>query len=264
MSGTKPTKNVDSNLTRYENDEVVSSYAKAAGLHSSELFLFNRFLRSGMSILDMGVGGGRTTSFLSEIASKYVGADYSLDMVKASKHRFPELDFRHCDATKMGEFFDEEFDAFIFSFNGIDYIRTDEERAVCLSEIQRVLKPGGIFIFSSHNARVLGHLPSLIGAKIYKIPFKIIRAFIKSIKLTIKRLTSRPFYLGEGYVFDRAHGGLVTYVSTPETLMLQLSNAGFEVLEIVGNEFPATRNEFLTSFYYYACKRKCDFDLPLD
>ena len=34
-----------------------------------------------MAILDLGVGGGRTTPHLSSIAARYVGADYAAEMV---------------------------------------------------------------------------------------------------------------------------------------------------------------------------------------
>ena len=87
-----------------------------------------------MAILDMGVGGGRTTQYLSQIAGRYVGADYSEAMVDTCRKRFPDQEFRHCDARDIAPFADGEFDAVVFSANGIDYIAADEGRARCLAE----------------------------------------------------------------------------------------------------------------------------------
>ncbi|MBF0188289.1 MAG: methyltransferase domain-containing protein, partial [Magnetococcales bacterium] len=43
------------------------------------------------------------------------------------------------------------FDVVLFSFNGIDYIHPYSARLATLREIWRVLKPDGLFIFSTHN-----------------------------------------------------------------------------------------------------------------
>jgi ubiquinone/menaquinone biosynthesis C-methylase UbiE len=62
-----------------------------------------------MAILDRAVGGGRTTPYLAKAARRYVGADY----VEVCRPRFPDQEFRHCDATDMAPFGDEEFDAVV-------------------------------------------------------------------------------------------------------------------------------------------------------
>ena len=49
---------------------------------------------------------------------------------------------------------DNSYDFVLFSYNGIDHLELPErERA--LSEMKRVLRPGGIMAFSSHNANFL-------------------------------------------------------------------------------------------------------------
>src|SRR5262249_11469211 len=155
--------------------EVVSYYEGQTELQACEKHLFENHLKPGMAILDIGVGGGRTTPHLSGISGRYVGVDYSKAMVETCRRRFPTLEFRNCDATDMRQFADSAFDAVVFSFNGIDSIRSGEGRARCLAEISRVLTPEGIFIFSSHNARALGIWPMLQGARGHQIPWRIIR-----------------------------------------------------------------------------------------
>lgn len=244
----------DSNLQKYQTDEVVSFYTKLVGLQPSEEYLFNKWLKNEPVILDLGVGGGRTTPYLSAIAKRYVGADYSNAMVEACMQRWPNLEFLHCDATAMSCIADMTFDAVIFSFNGIDVIRSDKGREDCFSEIARVLKPGGLFIFSSHNARVLGNWPQLKGAHGYQVPWRIFRAAFRSAYLTFRMITSKAFWRREGYIHDPVHGGMDHYVSTPQTIKPQIEAPGFSMLEVVNGHFPVVRSSSLAPWFYYVCK----------
>jgi SAM-dependent methyltransferase len=246
--------NLDYNLAKFNSPEVVLFYETKTELQPCEKHLFDSHLKRSMALLDMGVGGGRTTPYLSEIAGRYIGADYSEAMVEACRKRFPDLEFRHCDATDMHQFSDGAFDAVVFSFNGIDCIRNDEGRARCLTETSRVLKPGGIFIFSSHNARALPIWP-LQGARGHQIPLRIVRSVLKSASIAQRILASGAYAAGEGYIRDPVHGGLDTYVSTPATIVPQLTRAGFEIIETVGGRFPTVRSAVLTPWYYYACRK---------
>ena len=57
--------------------ELVELYANSSGLHQPvETYAFDRFVpQGGASILDIGVGGGRTTPYLAARGSRYVGID---------------------------------------------------------------------------------------------------------------------------------------------------------------------------------------------
>jgi len=248
----------DPNLEKYNEPEVVDYYKKAEGLQPSEAYLFKRYLKPGMSILDIGVGGGRTTPYLSKIAARYVGADYSNAMVEVCKKRFPALEFCHADATDMRVFQDNEFDAVVFSFNGIDAIRSHEERAKCLKEIARILKSGGIFIFSSHNARVLGVWPQYRGARGYQMAWRTIRAFGKSLSLFWRQVRRATYAPGQGFVKDPVHGGMDHYVSIPETMTPQLQAVALNVLEIVAGPSRKIRIRAIVPWYYYACTKRSD------
>src|SRR5262249_12955489 len=116
-----------------------------------------RLLLPGLAtarMLDLGVGGGRTTLHFAKWVHEYVGADYSPSMITACQKRFSgypaHISFQVCDARALGLFESASFDFVLFSFNGLDYVGHDD-RLKILQEIRRVGNPGGHFCFSSHN-----------------------------------------------------------------------------------------------------------------
>lgn len=142
----------DGNRRHYERRSVVARYARQSGLQAAEAAILHRFREevSGGRILDLGVGGGRTTPFLLELSSDYVGVDYSPEMIARSRRRYPSTDFQTVDARDLSAFPDASFDFVIFSNNGIDAVG-HEDRVKILHEVNRKLKAGGLFVFSSHN-----------------------------------------------------------------------------------------------------------------
>lgn len=239
----------------YGSPSVVDYYARAEGLDRHEEALFARYLRPGMDIIDIGVGGGRTTPYLASLARNYVGIDYSAAMIAACRRKYPQLRFEVCDASDMGSFVDKSFDAAVFAFNGIDYFGSDATRKRCLAEVARVLVDDGVFIFSSHNAKALVCRPELRTARGWRIGWRIARAMGKSLQLTSRHLRSGVFAAGEGYVWDPHHGGMRSYVSTPATIGPQLIAAGLELVEVLGGTNPGFNMTYLPRWYYYACRR---------
>src|SRR5271165_6660771 len=156
----------DLNKAVYSSSKMVSEYVKRAGLHRCEELVFEKYLRPGYTILDIGVGAGRTTPYLSHGASHYIGVDYSEPMIAAARSRFPDLEFRWGDAADLSGLEDGRFDLVVFSFNGMSYLPSDEARGRAFREAARVLKPGGKFIFSIVNSEFLIFLPEFRGASL--------------------------------------------------------------------------------------------------
>jgi SAM-dependent methyltransferase len=105
---------------------------------------------SGRDVLDIGVGAGRTARYLAPLARRYEAVDYSPFMVGYVKKVMPEISVRQADFRDLGVFDDLTFD-FVFATDNVIDALSHEDRLRALHEARRVLRPGGILAFSSHN-----------------------------------------------------------------------------------------------------------------
>ena len=145
-------------LKYFDSESVVDHYAQAAarlGLWESEEKIFTRVFAQTDSLLELGCGAGRIAFGLHELGYQNIMAtDYSAEMIKRARHLSTLLEcnmpLRVCDATDL-EFEDNVFDGAIFGFNGLMQIPQAAQREQALSEIFRVIRPGGWFVFTSHD-----------------------------------------------------------------------------------------------------------------
>jgi SAM-dependent methyltransferase len=265
----------DPNLRTYNSLELTSYYSSLNYLTPCERLLFDEYLSPGMSILDLGVGGGRTTPYLSSLAGRYVGADYAAEMISVCRKKFPNLEFETVDAADLSRFGESSFDAVVMAFNGIDSLFPDESRYQAFREIHRVLKPKGIFIFSSHNVRsilvrpswnplrladlakkIVGsdsvlYRPLLWSMTAMRVVVALLQSIAKSLVRVVWRMPTRAFWTGEGYLMDAAHGGMRVHLSTPENAKRELNRFGFRLLRVLGDDYPRVSRLYVTDWYYY-------------
>lgn len=137
---------------------AVAVYATFEGLNAAERAALDSVagLVRGGRILDMGVGGGRTTPALLELSADYIGIDYEQGMVDGCRRRFPGVRFEHADARSMPQFEDASFDLIVFAWAGICMV-DHAGRLAILGEVRRLLRPGGFFIFSTYNRNSAEH-----------------------------------------------------------------------------------------------------------
>jgi demethylmenaquinone methyltransferase/2-methoxy-6-polyprenyl-1,4-benzoquinol methylase len=94
--------------------------------------------QSGQTILDLAAGTGASSAAFLKPGVRVVAADFSVGMLEEGKKRHPEIEFVFADATKL-PFQAAEFDTVTISFG----LRNVENTELALSEMLRVLKPGG-------------------------------------------------------------------------------------------------------------------------
>lgn len=104
----------------------------------------------GRPILDLGIGGGRTTSLLRLVSDDYTGVDYTPELVALCRDRHPGEDIRLGDARSLTDIVSGSKGLVVFSNNGIDAV-DHEGRLQILAEAHRVLEPGGTFYYSTLN-----------------------------------------------------------------------------------------------------------------
>lgn len=135
--------------------ESYKRYTTDVGLWESEKYVFGQYLQKSDKILDLGCGTGRTTFPLYTMGYEdIIGLDLTPEMIEIAKelngHFGVEIPFEVADARAL-KFGEELFDVVIFSFNGLMSIPNIAEREKALQEIARVLKSGGLFIFTTHD-----------------------------------------------------------------------------------------------------------------
>ena len=243
------------NLIIYEDSKTVEYYRRAEGLQPCEQYIFSKYIRSTLDILDLGVGGGRTTPYLAAENRRYVGVDYSKAMTEICRAKFPELPFHTLDASDLSYFESGSFDSIVYSFNGIDYLFPDEQRMKCMLEVNRLLRAKGLFIFSVHNAKAVIVYPQLHAIHFSRVVWRILRSIVKSALLFSRQIRCKAFYSGAGYVIDPAHGGLLTHTSTPHLVERELAESGFVLLEVINGNYPIRSGTLATPWFYYVANK---------
>lgn len=99
---------------------------------------------AGKSVLSIGCGSGEDSQYLKDHgANKSVGVDISEKMIEIARNSHPDCEFTVMDMESL-KFENESFDM-AYSSLALHYI---ENLDSAMSEVWRVLKPGGYFIFS--------------------------------------------------------------------------------------------------------------------
>lgn len=211
------------NLDHYASPWGVDHYIQQEGLWDIERQFVTEFMPAPpATVLDIGCGAGRTTVGLARLGYHVIAIDLAEALLAHARHRFPALDFRTMNATALS-FPDAMFDAALFSYNGIDCIFPVAARQQCLAEVFRVLKPGGTFIFSSHN---------FVGA-IFSGGYWYLRGYINAVRTLVHQ--RRNPHLREWYVrYDEPGGTQFLYSAPPGRTVDHLQRAGFTVVDVRG------------------------------
>ena len=152
-----------------------------------------------------------------------VGIDLSSAMVDLAKQMAAacevDIAFQTMDAMDL-QFPDGSFDVALFSYNGLELLPGRAGKRQVMSEVARILKTGGIFIFSSHSIFALNR-------------FSILR-FSTFLKFVFGRLTGWPIKereLGERFSIDEDEEVKYLQILPPTSLLRMLRESGFEIVE---------------------------------
>jgi SAM-dependent methyltransferase len=140
----------DHNAAVWRTGAWVSNYDDWR-LSPAEILLLLRY-RESLSgrVLELGPGAGRVTGYLAELATELTALEISPDMADACRRRVPSATVLVGDMEDLGDVADASLEAVVGTCNVLDVL-DDPERRALLTEIRRILVPGGLLVFSSHN-----------------------------------------------------------------------------------------------------------------
>jgi hypothetical protein len=66
-----------------------------------------------------------------------------------------------------------------------------------------------------------------------------------------RRIPNSTFWRGEGDLYDSSHGGLRIRCSVPDRVAAELAEFDFDLVKVVGDDYPRASRMLFTDWYYY-------------
>jgi ubiquinone/menaquinone biosynthesis C-methylase UbiE len=240
------------NRATWSQHDVLRWFAKYEGWSDPGEAAAIELLRdefAGQPILDIGVGGGRTTPLLRAISLDYTAIDFSSEMVGICQRKYPDVRALFGDARDLSAFADDSFALVVFSWNGIDAV-DHSDRQTILSEVRRVLRPGGAFVFSTHNklGPGFGERPWTVRINDLAHPRHLLQLAVWSGRNVKNYRANRHMCSDHGswaLMTAAAHNfGIVIHYTTLQAELAELRQAGFTSEPVV---FESTRGQRVTT-----------------
>jgi SAM-dependent methyltransferase len=130
---------------------------KAAGGARNE-YVAAAFVARVRKVLDVGCAYGWGLASLRDKADELWGVDTDEVALGRARATYPELHLVHASATSL-PFADDEFDAVVFS-EVIEHL-SDGDKRRAVEEVDRVLKPRGLLVFTAPYAGLLAWIDPL-------------------------------------------------------------------------------------------------------
>jgi 2-polyprenyl-6-hydroxyphenyl methylase/3-demethylubiquinone-9 3-methyltransferase len=118
----------------------------------------------GKDVLDLGCAGGFMAEALARRGATVTGIDPAADAVEAARRHAAETGLRIRYDTGVGEalpYGDGAFDAVVC----VDVLEHVADLDLVLSEVARVLRPGGLFLYDTINRNALARLATITMAE---------------------------------------------------------------------------------------------------
>jgi len=215
--------------TRDDYNRIAEDFSRTRDKPWPEIrFLFDNYLNSGDKVLDFGCGNGRFFEFFKDKNLEYIGLDPSDKLIEIAKSRYPRGNFHSFNLLEKLSFPNNSFDK-VYSIAVLHHIPSEQFRLDFLKELERVLKPGGLLIFTVWKF----HRPKEIFL-IFK--FKILRLF------SLTKLDKGDVFEPWGKKFNRYYH---CFSKKELVKLIEKTNLKIKDIRIVKNEQGNRRNIYL-------------------
>jgi ubiquinone/menaquinone biosynthesis C-methylase UbiE len=231
-----------SNKEMYKTWEF-DRWAFSANLDRDDKFLFTRYFNKKGKTLEAGTGGGRLLFGMQAMGFDSLhGFDFVPDFIEIAKQkdRSHRINFQVQDAINLN-YENNSFEQIVYLQNMISSIDPAENRQYALKEAYRILRPGGVGLFSFLNFHARVQLP------IYRLYLHYLKSF-RRLSGSDRSIQEQP-WLNPGKkpnwlaFFDR---GPYVYWYKAEEAYQQLRNVGFQMVAL-GSSYQIAQEKMLTS-----------------
>lgn len=161
------------NINKHFYNENARDFSLSrANVWDSFLYIKDKYINDGDSILDIGCGNGRFSRILGNDIH-YTGVDFSSKLLSIARHSFPQYKFYLKDVTKEGWYDNMGLFDIVVAVAMFHHISEEKTRQVFFHYIKKILKDGGFFIFSIWNIKNIEKYNPIKGRKNdYLIPWQ--------------------------------------------------------------------------------------------
>jgi ubiquinone/menaquinone biosynthesis C-methylase UbiE len=181
---------------------------------------------SGEDILDAGAGTGNVTELLAVPGARVTGIDFCAPALVQCRKKVPSAEFRQADMTQPLPFESASFDKVACSVT-LHFLPPEAQR-LALTELLRVLRPGGHLALSVFNA---GFNP----LRIYSGTVRELiqnEGFFKGMAIAIRCLIDTVLILYYQWRIKRGERAGIHRYFTTDTLRQTLGDVGFTSVSI--------------------------------
>lgn len=184
----------------------------------------NAQMQESTRVLDVGCGNGVLLEKLNNYNVEVTGLDFSVEAIALAKERTPKAHFINHDLRNNLPFLNSYFDT-IFCLNTL-YVLGENGIRQALSEIYRILKPGGVFILSDP-------LPNFSNISIFITDTRYTLnefGYIKGIYKIFSNIILYIKVLFYNIIIDRRANNLEYYFMTSTEYIRIITECGFKVI----------------------------------
>lgn len=112
----------------------------------NEIDNFTSYFEKDSTIIDLGSGSGYITNYLCEKNLNAIGIDFSEEMIKIAKNKYPNIKFLCGDFSNIEDYFKEASVDGLIAIYSLYFVPKEQFNNV-LKSFAKVLKAGGKFLF---------------------------------------------------------------------------------------------------------------------